>query len=45
MSTKKILIVEDEKKIVDIIKAYLEKEGYHVLAAYDGKAALDMAQR
>src|SRR4030042_115078 len=44
MSAKKILIVEDEKKIVDIIKAYLEKEGYHVMVAYDGKVALDMAQ-
>jgi DNA-binding response OmpR family regulator len=44
MATKKILIVEDEKKIVDIIKAYMEKEGYHVIVAYDGKAALDLAQ-
>jgi DNA-binding response OmpR family regulator len=27
MAHKKILVVDDEKKIVDIVKAYLEKEG------------------
>ncbi|MBI4285796.1 MAG: response regulator transcription factor [Chloroflexi bacterium] len=43
--TTKILVVDDEKKIVDIVKAYLEREGYQVIAAYDGKAALDMARR
>jgi two-component system OmpR family response regulator len=43
MAQKKILVVDDEKKIVDIVKAYLEKEGYKVIVAYDGKAALDMA--
>jgi len=44
MATKKILIVEDEKKIVDIIKAYMEKEGYNVIVAFDGKSALYLAQ-
>jgi DNA-binding response OmpR family regulator len=44
MSAKKILIVEDEKKIVDIIKAYLEKEGYNAITAYDGKLALELAK-
>jgi len=38
---KKILVVDDEKKIVEIIKAYLEKEGYTVATAYDGKTALE----
>ena len=42
---KKILIVDDEKKIVEILKAYLEKEGYSVLTAYDGQEALDSARR
>ncbi len=37
---KTILVVDDEKKIVDIIKAYLEKEGYRVIAAYNGSSAL-----
>ncbi len=38
---KKILVVDDEKKIVEIIKAYLERESYQVFTAYDGKAALE----
>ena len=42
--TKKILVVDDEKKIVDILKAYLEREGYTVVAAYDGRAALNLAR-
>ncbi|MDZ4230588.1 MAG: response regulator transcription factor [Dehalococcoidales bacterium] len=42
---KKILVVDDEKKIVEIVKAYLEKEGYKVMAAYDGKSALESARR
>jgi len=38
---KKILVVDDEKKIVEIIRAYLEKDGYQVIEAYNGKAAID----
>jgi DNA-binding response OmpR family regulator len=44
MPAKKILVVDDEKKIVDIVKAYLEKEGYQVIFAYDGKTALEIAK-
>ena len=40
MPSKKILVVDDEKKIVDIVRAYLEREGYHVIPAYDGESAL-----
>jgi len=39
--SKKILVVDDEKKIVDILRAYLEREGYRVTAAYDGPGALE----
>jgi DNA-binding response OmpR family regulator len=42
---KKILVVDDEKKIVEIIRAYLEREGYQVIAAFDGKSALDMFRK
>ena len=42
--TKKILVVDDEKKIVEIVKAYLEKDGFTVIVAYDGKTALDMTR-
>ncbi len=38
----KILIVDDEPNIVDILKANLEREGYQTIAAYDGKQALEM---
>ena len=33
----KILIIEDEKKLCDIIGLYLSKEGYEVSYAYDGE--------
>lgn len=39
MSTK-VLVVDDEKKIVDLVKLYLEKEGFEVVSAIDGEEAL-----
>ncbi len=44
MRDKKILVVDDEKKICDLLKAYLEKDGYDVMIANDGKQALDLAK-
>ena len=41
---KTVLIVEDEKGIVDILRFNLEKEGYAVLTAYDGETGLALAQ-
>lgn len=38
---EKILIIEDEKKISDIVRGYLEKEGFSVTAAATGEEALD----
>jgi DNA-binding response OmpR family regulator len=40
---KKILVVDDEQKIVEIIKAYLERDGFQTLTAFDGKTAVDLA--
>ena len=40
---KTVLIVEDEKSIVDILRFNLEKEGYETLTAYDGEAGLKAA--
>ncbi len=37
-----ILIVEDEKKISEIVRAYLEKEGYRVKLAENGEQALKL---
>ena len=39
----KILVVDDEKPIVDILKINLEKNGYKVIVAYDGETAAEMA--
>ena len=39
----KILIVEDEKNIVDILSFNLSREGYETLEAYDGAAGLKLA--
>lgn len=41
--SKKILIVEDEKNIVDILSFNLGREGYETLAAYDGEKGLKLA--
>lgn len=42
---KKILVVDDEFKIVEVIKLYLEKEGCKVFEALDGKQALEISCR
>lgn len=41
--SKKILIVDDEKNIVDILKFNLKKEGYETIEAYDGEEAVSLA--
>lgn len=40
---RSVLVVEDEKSIVDILRFNLEKEGYAVLTAYDGESGLEQA--
>ncbi len=42
MEKKKILIVEDEKEISKITKAYFEKAGFEVYQAFDGEEALSI---
>jgi len=41
--SKKILIVDDEKNIVDILKFNLKKEGFTTIEAYDGEQAVELA--
>ena len=41
--SKRILIVEDEKNIVDILTFNLNREGYETLEAYDGASGLQLA--
>jgi DNA-binding response OmpR family regulator len=40
-----ILIVDDEREVVDLLKLYIENEGYHVLEAFDGKEALELSRK
>lgn len=42
---KKILVVDDEAKIVDLVRLYLEKSGFEVVVAADGPGALDAFER
>jgi len=41
--TAKILVVDDEQPIADILKFNLEKEGYQVICAFDGQQAVELA--
>lgn len=40
-----ILLVDDEKKICEFVKAYLDKEGYNVDVAYNGKECIYYLER
>ena len=42
---KTVLIVEDEKNIVDILRFNLQRSGYKTIEAYDGQDGLDKARR
>ena len=46
MSTqrRRILVVEDDHKTAELVKLYLERDGYHVLTAYDGLEGLELAR-
>ena len=45
MLTKRILIVDDDKSIVKIVRGYMEQAGFEVLAAYDGETAMHALRR
>lgn len=42
---QRILVVDDDKKIVRLVQSYLEQSGYQVLVAYDGETALHVIRR
>lgn len=44
-TTPRVLVVEDEKAILEAVTAYLEREGYWVTPVGDGAAALEQAAR
>ncbi len=43
--SKTILVVDDEKRLVSLVSEYLQKSGYRVVEAYDGREALSAARR
>ncbi len=45
MEKENILVVDDDKDIVATLKIQLQKEGYHVLCAYNGKEALNVLEQ
>lgn len=42
MSNGKILVVDDDKNICELLRLYMENDGYTVSLAYDGESALKM---
>lgn len=45
MVNQRILVVDDDKSIVKILRGYLEQSGFEVLTAFDGNTALHMLRR
>lgn len=44
MTRQRILVVDDDKDIVRLLRGYLEQGGYDVVAAYDGRTALHIVR-
>ena len=44
MAGKRVLVVDDDVKTVELVKLYLNRDGYKVLTAYDGIEALRLAR-
>jgi two-component system alkaline phosphatase synthesis response regulator PhoP len=44
MAGKRVLVVDDDVKTVELVKLYLNRDGYRVLTAYDGEEALRLAR-
>lgn len=44
MSGKKVLVVDDDVKTVELVKLYLNRDGYRVFTAYNGKDALEISR-
>lgn len=45
MDNKKILIVDDDENICELLRLYLEKDGFEPLVAGDGEKAIEFAQK
>lgn len=45
MTQQRVLVVDDDREIVRLLRSYLEQAGFQVSTAYDGDTALDMLRR
>ncbi len=45
MATRTILVVDDDVKTVELVKLYLNRDGYKVITSYDGLDALNLARK
>lgn len=45
MLKQRILVVDDDREVVRLMQAYLERAGYDVIVAYDGETAVHMLRR
>ena len=45
MEKKKVMIVDDEESLVELVKVLLEKEGFEVITAYSGKECLEKLKK
>lgn len=41
---RRVLVADDDRKTVELVKLYLERDGYQVVTAYDGRRALGTAR-
>src|SRR3989338_3400314 len=44
MENIKVIIIDDEKKLVGMIKNYLEKDGYEIIVAFDGAEGIEKTE-
>jgi DNA-binding response OmpR family regulator len=45
MTSRTILVVDDDVKTVELVKLYLNRDGYKVITSYDGLDALNLARK
>lgn len=45
MATETILLIEDERNIAELVKYNLDREGFHTVCAFKGRAGLEAAQK
>ncbi len=45
MPAKRILIIEDDAKLAELVRLYLERDGYRITIAHDGREGLALARQ